>query len=590
MKPSTRRLLGRLTLGAILLAIIAGGSFFGWRATHRPDFQSQPGQNTASPADETSAENSAAPALPSAEPVPTRPKLVLEAPDAVIISQNLAALPKDLMAIPFVKDVVTEDLVNYYEDNADRLGLKGTLKRIAFEHELSWSDQLLETILSKPAEVALWRAANGKLDYFALVIERHPLETLLEGLAKAALSDSQLQQAGSITVEKDAVPLYALRYMPRKTLFFAAHKDKLLVISDAALILAANDQPDAGNAELFAEWMSKESIPYIAFHLKKDDSFKQQIALKANYLSFGYQRFFPSLQALNIRYDGNSWSSELASTDANWGVDGTVWSGMPAEASACSMLPFDAKAVNRMVTKLLSSPDEAKTLLNSVQAPLALCWFDNSRLYAPLIVAALKADSRAGLEPLLSESFTTLIGMQETNLMTDDGSVQDARFNVSELNWDASVKVWQRPVGSEYGLLKAKNFDQPDSLANSRYFEPTLMLSDKYLAFSPDADLVQQALKTWTKRYPAQADTFANAGNVLFSFNPKQMAGLLQKETFSSLPKSYEEIFRAAAQQHLIPKLEAMAKHEAWVAEVDAEARAVEGWAWRKINWTVRAR
>ncbi|HET8707198.1 MAG TPA: DUF2138 family protein, partial [Pseudomonadales bacterium] len=247
MKSSDRRLLGRLTLGAIILAVVAGGVFLGWRATHRPDFQAQPAPAGANENSTTQTETAPAPAA-------ARPKLVLEAPDAVILSQRLSDLPKDLLAIPFVKDVVTEDLVNYYEDNADRLGIKGALKRIAFEHDLTWSDQLLESILAKPAEVALWRAANGKLDYFALVIERHPLETVLEGVAKVALSDAQLQQAGEIEVEKQRVPLYALRYMPRKTLFFAAYRDKLLVVSEAALILGHDDKPDAGDAELYAQW------------------------------------------------------------------------------------------------------------------------------------------------------------------------------------------------------------------------------------------------------------------------------------------------------------------------------------------------
>lgn len=590
MKLSAWRLISRLSLRVGILAIIAAGAFFGWRSTHRPAYQTQnvlSAQQKKPPANSAN-ENSA---HPSAEESPAEPtSLILESPDVVIFSQNLAALPHDLMAIPFVKGVVTEDLVNYYEDNADRLGIKGSLKRIAFEHELTWSEQLLESILAKPAEVALWRAGNGKLDYFALVIERHPLEAILESLAKVALSDTQLQQAGNLTVEKQWVPLYALRYMPKKTLFFAAYKEKLLVLSDSGLILGANNQPDPGSAELYADWLTKDSIPQHAFHLKKDDSAVQKIALKANYLSFGYQHFFPNFQAVSLRYDGTSWSSALAQLEKNWASNGDVWSGMPAEASACATLPFEEKAVIKLTKKLLNSDESAKTVLNSMQPPLAICWFNASRLYAPLIIAAIKPETRAALEPIIAESFTRFIGMQEPNLATDDGSVQDPRFNVNNLDWDASVKVWQRPVGSEYGLIKAKNFDQPDSLANTHFFKPTLMVSDKYIAFSPDADLVQQALKTWMKRFPAQADTFSNSNNVLLTFNPKEMAGLLQKETFSSLPKNYEAIFRAAAEQHLIPKLEKMATQDAWVAEVDtADSERMDDWSWFNVKWSVWA-
>jgi len=574
MKPSTRRLLGRSTLGLILLLAAVVSSVLIWRATHRPSYES------------SSAENSAAPS--AAESAVRGFEIRLQSPDAAIISSNLAALPKDLMAIPFVRDVVTEDLVNYYEDNADRLGLKGSLKRIAFEHELTWSDQLLETILSQPAEAALWRAQGGKLEHFALVIERHPLTALMEGVAKVALSDSQLQNAGSLPFKRDQVPLYALRYMPRKTLFFAVYNDKLLVLSDATLVLNNQNQVDDEKAGYFVDWLRDGSLPRSAFHLAADDQPVQQILMKANYLSFGYQRFFPSMQALSLSYDGTVWHSALA-TGETWQPDGAVWTGMPSQASACAMIPFEPKPLKRMVSRLLGSNENAELVLEAVQTPLAICWFNQSRLYTPLIVGQIKSGSRAKLEPVLAAHFAKLIGMQELNLMTDDGSVQDARFGVSQLDWAPGVSVWQRPVGSEYGLLKAKHFDQPDSLANSRYFNPTLMLSEQFIAFSPDAGLVEQALKTWTKRYPAQADSVADPARVLLTLAPQQLAALLQKETFSSLPKRYESVFRSAAEQHLLPKLQVMTQQQAWTVEVDKEIQSGGGWVWRSLQWNVRA-
>ena len=60
----------------------------------------------------------------------------LAAPDAVIASASLSKLPRDLLKVPVLRDVLTEDLVFYYEQHEDRLGLAGAVKRIAWEHNL----------------------------------------------------------------------------------------------------------------------------------------------------------------------------------------------------------------------------------------------------------------------------------------------------------------------------------------------------------------------------------------------------------------------------------------------------------------------
>src|SRR5688500_4355479 len=84
-------------------------------------------------------------------------------PDALIRTQSLSQLPRELLKVPLAQDLLTEDLLFYYEEHPDRLGLKGSLRRIAYEHELGWGDELLAWVLDQPAEVALWRARDGRL-------------------------------------------------------------------------------------------------------------------------------------------------------------------------------------------------------------------------------------------------------------------------------------------------------------------------------------------------------------------------------------------------------------------------------------------
>ena len=102
-------------------------------------------------------------APPPPEELPERSALALDlsAPDALIESRSLAQLPRDLLDVPLLKDALTEDFVFYYQSNADRLGLLGSLRRIAYEHELELQDTLLQELFDQPAQIALWRGRDG---------------------------------------------------------------------------------------------------------------------------------------------------------------------------------------------------------------------------------------------------------------------------------------------------------------------------------------------------------------------------------------------------------------------------------------------
>ncbi len=87
---------------------------------------------------------------------PESPEVVrdLKRPDALIESASLSQLPKAVLEVPLLRDVLTEDFVFYYENNADRLGLTGTLRRIVYEHDLTLKDSVIEELLDQPAQVA----------------------------------------------------------------------------------------------------------------------------------------------------------------------------------------------------------------------------------------------------------------------------------------------------------------------------------------------------------------------------------------------------------------------------------------------------
>ncbi|QNA89257.1 DUF2138 family protein [Massilia sp. Dwa41.01b] len=163
-------------------------------------------------------------------------ELDLSKPDALILTPSLSTLPRDLLTIPLARDVLREDFVFYYEQGEDRLGLKGSLRRIAYEHELNWGDELIRMVLDQPAEVALWRDADGTLKHYAIAVTRGNLARLLEEAGKVALKDTQLRRAGELAVGADKVPVYALDYGNQRTLLFAARGERMVILSHPGML------------------------------------------------------------------------------------------------------------------------------------------------------------------------------------------------------------------------------------------------------------------------------------------------------------------------------------------------------------------
>ena len=64
-------------------------------------------------------------------------------PDVLVRTRSLSSFFRDLLKVPIARDLFQEDLAFYYEMSPGRLGLNGTLRRIAYEHNLTWTDRLV---------------------------------------------------------------------------------------------------------------------------------------------------------------------------------------------------------------------------------------------------------------------------------------------------------------------------------------------------------------------------------------------------------------------------------------------------------------
>ena len=494
--------------------------------------------------------------------------LDLADPDAVILSSSLSALPRDLLTIPIARDVLTEDFVYYYEQGADQLGLKGSLRRIAYEHQLGWGDELLRSVLDQPAEVALWRDPDGTLKHYAIVVTRTALARTLEEVAKVALKDSQLKRAGTLEVDGDKVPLYALQHGYRRTLLFAAHGERMLVLSDPGMLLdrdGENGTVDAGAHAVVRKLLSRDRAQHGALRtrLQLDQGVPSgaaghSVAVKADFLSFGYQPFFGALQALRFDFSHGAWQSQALIDAGKLGQRGydssALWSVLPYHPSACFSLPADWSAMAPVLERLQVPDGPAlAALARRFDGPAAACWYGDSRLYTPVFVARRAPGASTGTagadgDALFGKLFGTLIG----------GDIAH--------HSEGSLQRWERTV------------DTPEGPAT-----PTLAVSGELAVFSADPALVDAVLAVQRKQAAAAIDHLPAPGATIGLLDPAALARLIEKESFNALPAASEPVLRSAASAHLLPRLAVMKKYPSYRMVVDK--LPASGSAWTPLEW-----
>ena len=514
----------------------------------------------------------------------TELQLDLQHPQVLIESESLSRLPKDLLAVPLLRDTLTEDLVFYYEANPDRLGLTGSLRRIIYEHDLQLQDTLLEQLLDQPAQVALWRGADGKLKNFVVLMERGGLARLLEPLAHVATDDTQLRKVAELQVDGDAVPLYRLRYNGERALLFASYGDKLVMLSNPSMLLEGDfDGANLGKGatEAVEAMLNGDTVFTEGFGLKERGELKQRISLGSDYVAMGYQRFIPSFAGLRFEMDGAGWHSFLALNDSDEKTNldfNPIWRAMPMGASACVALPVAPTVHEKMLAKVGAQPEVARQLAEHMTGAAGLCWYPNSRLHSPLLVGQLDDKAGTSLDENLGKLFGSVIGAWEAN-------VEGGIFPLSDETREDGTHLWQREVSSNFGQYPISEAEVPDAMAASGFFRVSMARQGSTLLFSLDDSIVNKGLDALNKRFPPLADVLPKDAVVPAYLAPSTLSALFEQETLDALPSDIEPVFRNAAQTLLLPKLKALAGHSNYALTLPADAAPDSNWQWLPLEW-----
>ncbi|NOU00904.1 MAG: DUF2138 family protein [Gallionella sp.] len=485
----------------------------------------------------------------------SRLKVDLAHPDALIRTTSLSQLPRDLLKVPIAHDVLTEDLAFYYEQNEDRLGLNGAIKRISYEHKLNWTDRILASVFNEPAEVALWRDDKGALRHYAIVMRRNSLSKVLQEAASVALQDTQLNRAGEIDIGNSKATVLALEINPRRTVLLISQGDRIVVLSDPGLLFDAGNTIVSSARAAVVEWLSKEGTLAQQFELDEvlqDNSTASNssqpmhtFAIGVPTLALGYGAFLSGFKGLRFDF-GGTWSTsawiDQKGVSASGLGDSALWHNAPANPSACVLLPVDWRATKKVVAEVDTKPVQFDAFLALDGSALA-CWYSESTLYSPVFIARLSKSL-----PQRNAALQTLANWA----ITSGGDIVDA---------------------------KGKNNKNDRMIWRSKDGKVTLGANGAYVAFSPDGTLVEKVLDTISRTNPSVADQMQTSSSTLALMMPRPLSKMTEREIFGAL--SGDDNLLAAAQTHLPARMQALATYPPYRLDLSSEVKS----GWQRVEW-----
>jgi uncharacterized protein YfaA (DUF2138 family) len=307
---------------------------------------------------------------------------------------------------------------------------------------------------------------------------------------------------------------------------------------------------------------------------------KQRLSVNASVLAMGYQRFIPNFAGLRFDMDDKGWHSFLAMDELDDQPDfdfKPIWQAMPMGASACVAVPLAAEQQKPLLLKLGADETAAQALTEHMAGAAGLCWYADSRLYTPLLVASLKDEDSASLDGELGRLFGSMVGAYE-------GKVDEHVFPVIEKQ-QGDNRQWQRQVSSRFGPYAAKDAANPDAITGQAFMNVSLARHGSTLLFSLDDKLLDKALGTLDKRFPPMADVVPKDLLMPVYFGPDAMAQLMQRETLDSLPQDMEPVFYNAAQTYLIPKLRKLGGYGKYALTLPEGTEPDGHWQWLPLQW-----
>ncbi len=498
-------------------------------------------------------------------------------PDVVLATQRLSDLPADLLKLPLLKDLLSEDFVFYYSDGGENwLSFRGALARLAYENHADWPIKILRWFLSGPAEAALWRdPKDGKLSHAMFVIDESGIKQLAQALLKAASNDGQFK-----TDHVDGRTIYSLSIPNGTEIFFATDEGRLIIFTDKDMRLPIGSQSRTWSERSKAFLGVTDSIGIFGPRLV---GAKHIVTMSASFATFGYQKFFSSMQAFRFRFD-RDWQAAVLSKGNASKAD---WTMMPRGAALCVAIPFDREIVAQIV--------RAGTWIAQTTPVAQACWYPDSKFYAPLISVRGNYTGLLAKPDVLEQAFARMIGSREEILeipkVAEGVPVPEAtikwlsKLSVRALPASGEQIGFTREVGGRYGPYAAKKSAENKKLGSHHFFRVKVVALKDEIVFSPDDTLVDLALRVHAGNFPSMSSSLSkDVAWPALILAPKEFAILAKKSILESLPESQEAVFRTSVSRYLLPNLDKFGTHP-----LQAGSLGSINAGWVKMNWTTNA-
>lgn len=473
----------------------------------------------------------------------------LQHPDGYIRTSSLSDLPKDLLKTPIIRDVFTEDLAFYYDHHEDRMSLSGTLKRIAYEHDLAWSDKLMESAFNEPAQIAYWKDGKGALRHYVMIIDRNIVTKLMQQIAKAAIKDTQLSLVGDVETSVGKLQMYSLEINPRRTYLFISYGDKLIVFSDPGLFLSTENKIPLSAKTALNGWLSEGSLSK-EFALEKSPASKHTMIVRTSALALGYSPFISGIQSLRFDYS-NSWSTSMGvdkgKLDEKSISNHELWKAAPANPSTCAMLPLDWNRVGSLANQAQDSKKKPLKIDSSLfNGPALVCWYEESNIYSPLFITHANANAQQ-----LTSTLTSLA------------------------QWAINDKTITQTKGKK--SLNATLWSGEADLAS-------LGSDSGYVIFSPDRNLVIKSFDTIAHRFPNVTDHVTTTSSTIGVITPKPLSRMVEREIIASVDQEGNANLLSVTKELLPPRMRALSRYPSYTLELSTSSQSNQTWiplAWK---------
>ena len=473
-------------------------------------------------------------------------------------------------------------------------------------------------MLARKGDLYVWKGHTNKPDHWLFVGNSDAFSKFSEVLAKVALDDSQLIQVDTIKVDGNKIPLYALTYQG-KTGLFAATSERVVFLSDAGMLMDLKSKPAKelqleakvdtdkdGNEKVTPLPMPKAEKPdgkliseranmvekllskrpenqqtiNQGLGLSKAAQSQHSVYFSAAMLTLSYQDFMGGFQGSRFEFDGNTWQQAIALKPSllpshEWnGTD--LFAHMPHNAAFCANAPIEWNSLNTQAKKLPTATDVLS--LAQFSSPVLACWYAGSPAAAPLFVTKLpKTEQREAQMAALQQVFSDVIGAKEYT--------HKQRFEVSRKETQGVV-VNERIVSARYGSHDIDDLpaDTAKELSATSYFPVRYAVSGDYVWFSPNGDLVEQAVAVSQQQAPALAEQMQQNPALLW-VNGAELAKWLQQQTSAVIAEDSD--MRTVLSQRLTPKLRLISSSGSWQVQADTKGLnpSSNNTQWVNVTW-----